>query len=275
MIKNLYKNKNILITGASSGLGKNMAINYAKNGGKIINLSRDISKMESLNNELKKYNNLDNLFYPVDISNYKQVEIIKNDLMKKNIHPDVIINNAAGNFLCPIINISENGWNRVIDIVLKGNFNVTHLFGKEIIKNKKKTVFLNITTTYTDTGSALVIPSAVAKAGVDSLMKSLTVEWSKYNIRFVGIAPGPIEGSGGVSKLDPLGLFSIINNYTNPRNRMCKQDEISNLAMYLTSNYADYINGEIVRIDGGELNKNSGEFNFITNFPYYEKILKK
>ena len=77
MIKNLYKNKNILITGASSGLGKNMAINYAKNGGKIINLSRDISKMESLNNELKKYNNLDNLFYPVDISNYKQVEIIR------------------------------------------------------------------------------------------------------------------------------------------------------------------------------------------------------
>jgi len=273
--KLLYKNKNILITGASSGLGKNMALNYAKNGGRIINLSRDIKKMESLNDELNKINSHKNLFYPVDISNYKQVEIIKKDLLTKKIMPDVIVNNAAGNFLCTFNNLSENGWKRVINIVLNGNFNVTHLFGKELIKQKKSCVFLNITTTYTDTGSALVIPSAVAKSGVDTLMKSLTVEWAKHDMRFVGIAPGPIEGTGGIVKLDPLKIFKHLNDYTNPRGRMCNPDEISNLAMFLTSEYAGYINGEIVRIDGGELNKNSGEFNFITNIPYWEKIIKK
>ncbi len=275
MFKYLYKNKNILITGASSGLGKNMALQYAINGGRIINLSRDIKKMESINEELNKINNQKNLFYPVDISNYKQVEIIKKDLVEKKIIPDVIINNAAGNFLCPFNNLSENGWNRVIDIVLNGNFNVTHLFGKELIKQKKSAVFLNITTTYTDTGSALVIPSAVAKSGVDALMKSLTVEWAKHNIRFVGIAPGPIDGTGGIVKLDPFKFFKHLNDYTNPRGRMCKPTEISNLAMFLTSEYGDYINGEIVRIDGGELNKNSGEFNFVTNIPYWEKLIKK
>ena len=187
----LFNNKNVLITGANSGLGKNMAENYAKSGGRIINLSRDTKKMELLNSKLNKYNNLDNLYYPVDISNYKQVQIIKNDLVNKNIYPDIIINNAAGNFLCPLVNISENGWDRVIDIVLKGSFNVTHLFGNELIKKKRECVFLNISTTYTDTGSALVIPSAVAKSGVDTMMKSLTVEWSKYNMRFIGIAPAP------------------------------------------------------------------------------------
>lgn len=276
MFKNLiYKNKTILITGANSGLGRNMALNYAKAGGRIINLSRDINKMEELNSNLNELNNLENKFYPVDISNYKQVEIIKNDIMKKNLVPDVIINNAAGNFLCPFDKLSYNGWNRVIDIVLNGNFNVTHLFGKELIKIKKPSVFLNITTTYTNTGSALVVPSAVAKSGVDALMKSLTVEWGKHDIRFVGIAPGPIKNSGGIVKLDPFNVFKHYNNYTNPRKRMCDPDEISNLAMFLTSEYADYINGEIVRIDGGELNKNSGEFNFVTNIPYYEKFIKK
>jgi 2,4-dienoyl-CoA reductase len=273
MFKNLiYSNKNILITGANSGLGKNLAINYAKNGGKIINLSRDTKKMENLNNQLNKLNNLENVCYPVDISNYRQVEIIKKDLFSKNIIPDVIINNAAGNFLCPFNKLSNNGWNRVIDIVLNGNFNVVHLFGKELIKKDKKCVFLNISTTYSETGSALVTPSAVAKSGVDTLMKSLTVEWGKYGIRFVGIAPGPIEGSGGVSKLDPLKIYKKYNEYTNPSGRMCDPNEISNLSMFLTSEYADYINGEIVRIDGGELNKNNGQFNFITNIPYWEKL---
>lgn len=275
IFKDLFKNKTVLITGANSGLGKNMAENYAKSGARVINLSRDTKKMESLNSKLNEYNNLDNLYYPIDVSNYKQVQIIKNDLVNKNIYPDIIINNAAGNFLCPLVNISENGWDRVIDIVLKGSFNVTHLFGNELIKKKKECVFLNISTTYTNTGSALVIPSAVAKSGVDTMMKSLTVEWSKYNMRFVGIAPGPIKDSGGVSKLDPLGIFSILNDYTNPRHRMCDPNEISELAMFLTSKHGDYINGEIVRIDGGELNKNSGEFNFMTNIPYFDKLIKK
>ena len=273
--KLLYANKTVLITGASSGLGKNLAMAYAKNGAKIINISRNNKKMKKLNMDLNKINKINHLYYAADVSNYKQIEIIKNDLVLQKIHPDVIINNAAGNFLCPFDKLSENGWKRIIDIVLHGNFNITHLFGKEMIEKKKSTIFLNITTTYAPTGSALVAPSAAAKAASDALMKSLTVEWSKHNIRFVGIAPGPINNTGGIDKLDPFKIFKTLNNYTNPRQRMCNPTEISNLAMFLTSPYADYINGEIITIDGGQFVKTSGQFNFITNIPFYDKIIKK
>jgi 2,4-dienoyl-CoA reductase len=264
----MFKNKKILITGASSGLGRNMAINFAKNQGKIINLSRSINKMLKLNNELNNINNLDNIYYSVDISKYDQILKINNELKQTNNLPDIIINNAAGNFLCPFEKISNNGWNRIIDIVLNGSFNIYHIFGKELINQNKSAVFLNIGTTYSNTGSVFVSPSAAAKSGVDTLMKSLTVEWSKYNMRFVGISPGPMKDTGGISKLDPLNLYSIYNKFNNPSKRMANLDEISELAMFLTSNKADYINGEIIRIDGGELNKNSGQFNNFINFRY-------
>ena len=271
----MYKNKTVLITGASSGLGKYLALSYAKSNARIINLSRNIVRMSNLNNNLNNINNQNNLYYSVDVSKYNEILNIKNDLLEKKIIPDIIINNAAGNFLCPLENITSNGWNRIIDIVLNGSFNIYHIFGKTLINEKKKGVFLNISTTYAENSSAFVIPSACAKAGVDNLMKGLTTEWSKYNIRFVGISPGPIENSGGASKLDPLGLFKYYNNYTNPSRRMCHPEEISELAKFLTSENASYINGEIIRIDGGEYIKNSGEFNMLTNIPYYEKLFKK
>ena len=271
----MYKNKNVLITGASSGLGKYLAKSYAISGARIINLSRNTARMSILNNELNIINSLENRFYSVDVSKYDEIEDVKNTLKNNNIYPDIIINNAAGNFLCPLQNISQNGWNRIIDIVLNGSFNIYHIFGKTFIQDKKKAVFLNISTTYAENSSALVIPSACAKAGVDNLMKGLTTEWSKYGMRFVGISPGPIADSGGASKLDPFGLFKHYNNYVNPSGRMCHPDEIAELAKFLTSAKADYINGEIIRIDGGEYIKNSGEFNMFTNIPKYERLFKK
>jgi len=271
----MYKNKIVLITGASSGLGRNLALNYAREKAKIINLSRNKEKMETLNNELNYINKLDNKFFSVDVSKYEDVNNIKNVLAKENQLPNVIINNAAGNFLCPFEELTPNGWKRIIDIVLHGGFNIYHSFGKEFIKRNHKATFLNISTTYSENSSALVIPSSCAKAGVDNIMKGLTVEWSRHNLRFVGIAPGPIKDSGGASKLDPFGIFKNYNNYVNPSGRMCNPNEISSLAKYLTSDSADYINGEIIKIDGGEWIKNQGEFSFLTNIPYYEKLFKK
>tara|TARA_B100001093_G_scaffold110340_1_gene102630 strand:+ start:1636 stop:2451 length:816 start_codon:yes stop_codon:yes gene_type:complete len=271
----MYHHKTILITGASSGLGRNMALNYAKQGGTIINISRSVPKMTSLQSQLERLNNQPHLYYSADVSDYQKIQSIQQELKAQHIFPDVIVHNAAGNFLAPFQTLSENGWKRIIDIVLHGAFNVYHVFGKEMISQKKKGVFLHVSTTYATTGSALVIPSAVAKSGVDQLMRGLSVEWGKHDIRLVGIAPGPIEGSGGADKLDPLGLFKYYNQYTNPRKRMCSQDEISELAMYLTSEKADYIHGEIVTIDGGEVVKNSGEFNFFTNIPFYESLFQK
>lgn len=271
----MYANKKILITGASSGLGKALALAYSREKASIINLSRNLDKMKDLNNKLKTINNTNHSYYSVDVSNYNEILKIKNDLLRENSFPDIIINNAAGNFLCPFEKLSVNGWKRINDIVLNGAFNIYHIFGKTIIEKKKEAVFLNISTTYSQNSSALVIPSAAAKAGVDNIMKGLTVEWSKYGMRFVGIAPGPIANSGGASKLDPFGIFKKYNNYVNPSQRMCDPQEIADLAMFLTSKKADYINGTIVNIDGGEYIKNQGEFSFLTNIPFYEKLFKK
>lgn len=275
MFTKFYQNKNVLITGANSGLGKNLALNYAKQGARIINLSRDKNKMTLLNDKLNDLNQKSNKYFSVDISDYDKVKEVKNNLKNQNIIPDIVINNAAGNFLCPFNQLSKNGWKRIIDIVLNGSFNVYHNFGNEMISQKKNGVFLNISTTYSPTGSAFVIPSGCAKAGVDNMIKGLTVEWSPYNIRLVGIAPGPIKDSGGASKLDPFNIFSIYSDYNNPRNRSAYPNEISNLSMFLTSDLADYINGQIITIDGGETIKNSGEFNFITNIPFHQKLIKR
>jgi 2,4-dienoyl-CoA reductase len=278
----MYKGKKVLITGASSGLGRAMALAYSREKATIINLSRNVEKMQDLNLKLNIINNKENKFFSVDVSNYDEIVKVKNELLRENLFPDIIINNAAGNFLCPFEKLTPNGWKRVNDIVLNGGFNIYHIFGKEIIKQKReirnnceKKIFLNISTTYSENSSALVIPSAAAKAGMDNIMKGLTVEWSKYNMRFVGIAPGPIAESGGASKLDPFGIFKKYNNYINPSKRMCDPREIADLSIFLTSRKADYINGEIVRIDGGEFIKNQGEFSFLTNIPFYEKIFLK
>lgn len=290
----MYKGKNVLITGASSGLGKVMALTYAKEKATIINLSRNVEKMQDLNLKLNIINNKENKYFSVDVSLYEEISKVKNELLRENLFPDIIINNAAGNFLCPFEKLTPNGWKRINDIVLHGGFNIYHIFGKEIIKQKRensknnknsrnnknnnkseKTVFLNISTTYSENSSALVIPSACAKAGIDNLMKGLTVEWSKYDMRFVGIAPGPIADSGGASKLDPFCIFEKYNNYVNPSKRMCDPREIADLSIFLTSEKADYINGTIIKIDGGEWVKNQGEFSFLTNIPFYEKIFLK
>tara|TARA_Y100000992_G_scaffold241658_1_gene172534 strand:+ start:882 stop:1697 length:816 start_codon:yes stop_codon:yes gene_type:complete len=271
----MYANKKILITGASSGLGKVIAMAYASEKGQIINLSRNQNKINILNEKLKKINNIDNIGYSVDVSNYDEIFKVKNNLLRENNLPNIIINNAAGNFLCPFEELSPNGWKRVNDIVLNGAFNIYHIFGKTFIEKKREAVFLNISTTYSENSSALVIPSAAAKAGVDNIMKGLTVEWSKHNMRFVGIAPGPIADSGGASKLDPFGIFKTYNNYVNPSQRMCNPQEIADLSLFLTSKKAAYINGEIIRIDGGEYIKNQGEFSFLTNIPFYQNLFKK
>lgn len=271
----MYANKKILITGGSSGLGKIIALSYAKEKGQIINFSRNINKLKDVNNELQKVNAINHKYYSIDVSNYNDILTVKKELEQNNMLPDIIINNAAGNFLCPFEKLTPNGWNRINDIVLNGAFNIYHIFGKSMIEKKTPGVFLNVSTTYSKDSSALVIPSAAAKAGVDNIMKGLTVEWSKYGIRFVGIAPGPMSSTGGASKLDPLGIFKIYNKINNPSQRMCSPEEIAELAIFLTSQKADYINGEIVRMDGGEYIKNQGEFSFLTNIPYYNSFFGK
>jgi NAD(P)-dependent dehydrogenase (short-subunit alcohol dehydrogenase family) len=151
----------------------------------------------------------------------------------------------------------------IVDIVLKGSYNCTLALGKHWIaaKQTNKTV-LSIVTTYAWTGSAYVVPSACAKAGVLAMTRSLAVEWAKYGIRMNAIAPGPFPTKGAWDRLVPGEFrerFDLVKQV--PLRRAGEHQELANLAAYLMSDYSAYMNGEVVTIDGGEWLQGAGEFN--------------
>ena len=199
--KDLLQNKRILITGGGTGLGKEMASHFAEHGADLYICGRRENVLKETADEITKKYGVKVNYQTLDIRASKDVDDYVQSIFDDG-PLDGLVNNAAGNFLCPFEDLTPNGWKRINDIVLNGAFNIYHIFGKTFIEKKREAVFLNISTTYSENSSALVIPSAAAKAGVDNIMKGLTVEWSKYGMRFVGIAPGPIADSGGASKLD-------------------------------------------------------------------------
>ena len=182
---------------------------------------------------------------------------------------DVLLNNAAGNFISPTERLSANAFDTIIDIVLKGTKNCTLAFGKHWIATKQRnTIVLNIVTTYAWTGSGYVVPSATAKAGVLAMTRSLAVEWAKYGMRFNAIAPGPFPTKGAWDRLMPGNLkdkFDISKKV--PLQRVGEHQELANLAAYLVSDFSSYINGEVITIDGGEWLKGAGEFNMLEDIP--------
>uniref|UniRef100_A0A8C3U8X6 2,4-dienoyl-CoA reductase 1 n=1 Tax=Catharus ustulatus TaxID=91951 RepID=A0A8C3U8X6_CATUS len=176
-------------------------------------------------------------------------------------HPDVVINNAAGNFISPSERLSANAWKTITDIVLNGTAFVTLEVGKELIKAQKGAAFLAITTIYAESGSGFVLPSASAKAGVEAMSKSLAAEWGRYGMRFNVIQPGPIKTKGAFSRLDPTGTFEKKMIERIPCGRLGTVEEIANLAAYFCSDYASWVNGAVIRMDGGEYVSMAGEFN--------------
>jgi NAD(P)-dependent dehydrogenase (short-subunit alcohol dehydrogenase family) len=180
---------------------------------------------------------------------------------------DILLNNAAGNFISPTENLSPNAFKTIVDIVLNGTFNCTQGVGK-VMREKDGGVILNIVTTYAWTGSGYVVPSACAKAGVLAMTRSLAVEWAKYGIRTVASAPGPFPTKGAWSRLAPpgLGIEKKMKNRI-PLKRMGEHIELANLASYLVSDEAGYINGEVVTIDGGEWLQGAGEMNELEKMP--------
>ena len=204
-----------------------------------------------------------------DVRHYDQVENMLQQVLSAFGKVDVLLNNAAGNFISPTERLSANAFDTIIDIVLKGSKNCTLALGKHWIeKGEKNKVVLNIVTTYAWTGSGYVVPSATAKAGVLAMTRSLAVEWAKYGIRMNAIAPGPFPTKGAWDRLLPGDLkdqFDLSKQV--PLRRMGEHQELANLAAYLVSDFSSYINGEVVTIDGGEWLQGAGEFNMLENIP--------
>ena len=263
------KGKTIVITGGGSGLGKAMTTYFLELGANVVITSRNIEKLQTVKAELEAQTGGKVLTVQCDVRNYDEVEAMVAASIAEYGAVDVLLNNAAGNFICPTERLSANAFDTIIDIVLKGSKNCTLAFGKHWISQKEtnKTV-LNIVTTYAFTGSAYVVPSATAKAGVLAMTRSLAVEWAKYGIRFNAIAPGPFPTKGAWDRLLPGDLkekFDLSKKV--PLKRVGDHQELANLAAYLVSDFSAYINGEVVVIDGGEWLKGAGQMNLLEEVP--------
>ncbi len=261
--------KNIVVTGGGSGLGKAMTKYFLELGAKVAITSRNLEKLQNTAKELEQETGGICLPLQCDVRHYDQVEAMRDQVIKEFGSVDILLNNAAGNFISPTERLSANAFDTIIDIVLKGTKNCTLAFGKNWINtNYKNTVVLNIVTTYAWTGSAYVVPSATAKAGVLAMTRSLAVEWAKYGMRFNAIAPGPFPTKGAWDRLMPGDLKEKLDITKQvPLARVGEHQELANLAAYLVSDFSAYMNGEVVTIDGGEWLKGAGEFNMLEQVP--------
>ena len=268
MFKNdLLENKTIIITGGGSGLGKSMATRFGELGANLVLTSRRQEVLDEAAREINNQTGSEILTVATDIRHSDQVGDMVQQAVDKFGKIDGLLNNAAGNFISPTENLSENAFRTIIDIVLVGTFNCTQAVGKAM-KGSGGGTILNIVTTYAFTGSGYVVPSACAKAGVLAMTRSLAVEWAKYGIRSNAIAPGPFPTKGAWKRLVPPGLNiekKMIERV--PLKRFGEHEELANLASYLMADESGYMNGEVVTMDGGEWLKGAGQFNSLEKIP--------
>lgn len=266
---NALEGKVIVVTGGGSGLGKAITKYFLELGAKVAISSRDLEKLKTTAAELEQETGGSCLPIQCDVRHYTEVENMLQEVLKTFGKVDVLLNNAAGNFISPTERLSANAFDTVIDIVLKGTKNCTLAFGKHWIDTKQASAtVLNIVTTYAWTGSAYVVPSATAKAGVLAMTRSLAVEWAKYGIRTNAIAPGPFPTKGAWDRLLPGDLaekFDMAKKV--PLKRVGDHQELANLAAYLVSDFSAYVNGDVITIDGGEWLKGAGQFNLLEAIP--------
>jgi NAD(P)-dependent dehydrogenase (short-subunit alcohol dehydrogenase family) len=257
-----FKDKTILITGGGTGLGKSMAKTLAQLGAAIVITGRRENVLEDAVLDIGAFNEGRVLAVQGDVRKMEDAERVCATAIKQYGQIDALINNAAGNFVSPTERLSHRAFEAVISIVLNGSVNYSLTIGKHWIDKGIKGVMLNIVTTYAWTGTGYTVPSACAKAGVLALTQSLAVEWGrKYGIRANAIAPGPFETQGAWDRLFPEPLRKQIDPAARvPLGRLGNHQELANLAAYLLSPYASYINGEVVTIDGGEWLEGAGMF---------------
>jgi NAD(P)-dependent dehydrogenase (short-subunit alcohol dehydrogenase family) len=265
------QDKVIIVTGGGSGLGRSMTRYFLQLGAKVVITSRSLERLEKAATELRKETGGEVLPVACDVRNYEMVENVRDRALEAFGRIDVLVNNAAGNFVSPTERLSHRAFDTVVDIVLKGSYNCTLALGKYWIEQGIKGNCLSIVTTYAWTGSGYVVPSACAKAGVLAMTRSLAVEWGrKYGLRYNAIAPGPFPTPGAWERLFPPQLQEVLGMdpvERVPLGRVGEHQELANLAAFMVSDFASYMNGEVVTLDGGEWLSGAGEFSMMERVP--------
>jgi NAD(P)-dependent dehydrogenase (short-subunit alcohol dehydrogenase family) len=266
----LLQDKVILVTGGGTGLGRAMGERFLELGAKVAICGRRQEVAEQAAADMARTTGGETFATRCDVRQPEQVEAMMEAVTRRFGRIDVLVNNAAGNFISPTERLSTRAVDAVLGIVLHGTFYCTLALGKRWLEQGQSGTMLNIVTTYAWTGSGYVVPSAAAKAGVLALTRSLAVEWGPYGIRQVAIAPGPFPTEGAWTRLMPRSDMQEQLLHTNPLRRVGQMAELTNLAAYLISDAAGYINGEVVTIDGGEWIGGAGEFNKLSELTSQE-----
>lgn len=249
--------KTAVVTGGATGIGLAIAKALAAQGANVVIASRKKENLEKAEELLKGSGARGEVAHHVlDVREPEAVDRVAQEVADRFGPAQILVNNAAGNFVVPAAKLSPNGWRTVIDIVLNGTFHCSHAFGTRMMEAKVPGHILNIVATYAWTGGPGTAHSAAAKAGVLSLTQSLAVEWGGRGIRVNAIAPGPIEDTGGAERLFAAPEVAEAVRRNVPLGRFGRPEEIGELAAWLCGEKAAYVNGACIVADGGAwLNK--------------------
>ena len=250
---NTFENRVGIVTGGATGIGNGIARTIAKLGGTVILASRKEEKLVAAVEQIRSETGRENAasYHVLDVRDADAVEAMAAKVESDYGKIDFLVNNAAGNFIVQADQLSVNGWNSVIGIVLNGTFYCSSAVGKRMIA-KGGGVMLNVIANYAWTGGPGVIHSASAKAGVLAMTRTLAVEWARHKIRVNAIAPGPVHTEGAAQRLFPDPMIEEGIRKTIPLRRFAQLEEVANAASYLLSDYAAYVTGENFVIDGGQ-----------------------
>jgi NAD(P)-dependent dehydrogenase (short-subunit alcohol dehydrogenase family) len=245
----LLKGKNILITGGGTGLGREIAARYLRLGADVWIAGRRGGVLEATAKELVAQHGGRVRTHAVDIRDFAAVDAMAQRIWDESGPLTGLVNNAAGNFISPTKDLTPNGFNAIANIVFHGSFYVTHSVGKRWIEGGHKGSVISILVTWVWTGSPYVVPSAMSKAGLHIMTKSLAVEWGKHGIRLNAIAPGPFPTEGATKRLRPGADFGD-STKVNPMRRIGAMSELQNLATFLMADGCEWLTGETIAIDG-------------------------
>src|SRR5437764_10339924 len=252
----LLQAKRILITGGGTGLGKGMDARFLELRAIVHICGRREEVLKATAAELSPKGPIH--AHACDVRSLEAVERMMDAIWSAG-PLDILVNNAAGNFIARTEDLSPRAFESVINIVLMGTLHCTMACGRRWLRSSHSGTVLSISATYAPVGSAYVVPSAVSKAGVEALMRSLAVEWGNRGIRMNAIAPGPIPTEGAFSRVLPRPELETLALDRNPMHRFGTTEELANLATFLISDGSSYINAEVIRMAGVEFLQGAGE----------------